>query len=231
MNTPNERLMSHYVTRDVFEQKTAESLLERLLPALIAGEMSLSGQRQEKKIHDKDKAVDDAERMAAMLAMSQSAGALRHTPVPMFAPEGMPLGYSEGMVRLAAIAVASGVELAKEAGIGSMLSGVMPAIKSVGQKAVGAVGGALSKAPAAATSAAAAPGLLGAAKSKLLGPLGLKGNLALVGGTLGAGWLANKAVHTATGELGRQRAGSPVYGGGGLAEAPASTVNQWGVPQ
>jgi hypothetical protein len=239
MSHPNERLMSHYGTRDVFEQKTAESLLERLIPALVAVEMNRSGRHEEEKIHHADKEHDSAIRAAAMAEMQQAAQSLRHTPVPMIAPSYYPPGFDEGMVRMASIAVEAGSELAKEAGIGSALSGVLPAIQGAGKKAVGAVGGLLGKAPAAVESAgktmaaagSAAPGLLDKAKGKLLGPLGWKGNAALIGGTLGAGWLANKAVHKATGELGRESGGSPVYGGGRLGYNPPSTVNSWGTPQ
>jgi len=235
MNTPNEHLMSQYGTRDVFVQKTAGgmSLLERLGGALMGEELVREGNVEEKKVHHEDAHHDEAVREAALQQLAQATAALRGVPILT------PAGYDDSMVRTAMVAVQIGEDLAKNAGIGDFVSGVLPAIKNFGSKASGAVGGMLSKAPAAAGGATKtmasvgqeAPGLLSKAKGKLLGPLGLKGNALLIGGTLGAGYLANKAVHKGLGEMGRESAGSPVYGSGRLGYNPPQTVNEYGQPQ
>lgn len=233
MNAPNERLMSHYGTRDVFIAKTAgDALIARLIAALLAGGLVHEMQSEDKTVAKKLSDKDSAEHEAATARMDQANSALRHTDVPLL----IPAGYDQGMVRTAMVAVAAGEDLAKMAGMGNFISGVLPAIKTFGQKA----GGLLAKAPAAAGGAAEktmasaaqeAPGLLGKAKSKLMGPLGWKGNAALIGGTIGAGYLLNKGTHAAAGAMGRESAGSPVYGSGARGYNPPLTVNEWGTPQ
>ena len=243
MNSPNERLMRHYGTRDVFMEKAAGgmSLLERLSGALMGEELVREGNVEEKKVHREDALRDQAVREAALQELSQATNALRGVPILT------PAGYDDSMVRMAMVAVQIGEDLAKNAGIGDFVSGVVPAIKNFG----GAVGGLLKKTPAVAGAAAGGPyraAAAGAAKTvasaapaaakegpgllqKLKGPLGWKSNALLIGGTLGAGYLANKAIHKGLGAMGRESAGSPVYGSGRLGYNPPQAVNEYGVAQ
>ena len=108
------------------------------------------------------------------------------------------MGFDEGMVRLASIARASGRTLTKVAGIGGAYTGV----------------------------AANAGKFLGAATKTVLP--GLKGQLALGAGVLGAGYLGTKAVKGGLRALGNE--GHPKNYGAGNYQVPFG-VNEYGHPQ
>ncbi len=107
-------------------------------------------------------------------------------------------------------------QLAKQAGIGDFsgfMKGVSGAVKQLGVKA-----------PAAEEQVAAK------AKRSFGGPLGWKGNALLLGGTVGAGILASKAMRVAPQVLSQEEQPA-TYGAGQYGYQVPYGVNSYGQPQ
>lgn len=87
-------------------------------------------------------------------------------------------------------------------------------------------------APAAAApvarAAAAAPAK---SRASLLGPLGMKGNLALAGGAAGALYLGSKGIDAAKGLASSEERGPATYGPGAYGYRIPAGVNAYGYPQ
>ncbi len=234
--SPNPRLMNHYDTREVFQEKTAGalSLVERLAGGVLGYGRASANQASADKARMQAEQMNEMLRELELLRVDQAATLLRHTPVPRFAPSYVPPGWDEGMVRMAAAVVGAGEDLAKEAGLGNFgaftqsLSGAM---KSLGGalKSPGAAG-AVAKATEAVKSPAVG-GALDKAKNFLGGGMGLKTNLALGAAGLGAVYLGNKGIQKATHVMGEEGSGPATYGGGRLGYQLPFGVNSYGQPQ
>jgi hypothetical protein len=245
MNTPNPTLMQHYGTEDVFLAKTADALplLARLGMGILNFELASSSKKKDEEQKFEDALRYEAVREHEAAKMQQANEGLRHTHAPMLLQAGsdVPVGWDEGMVRLASVAALAGADMAKEAGIGDFVTAAktmgakaLPALKGFGQKALGTLKSVGAATAPAAGAAPAAGDLITRGKKLLGGGLGLKTNLLLAGGTLGAGVLASKGISAGTRAMSREAPGPAVYGAparGGIGYQIPYGVNQYGQPQ
>lgn len=119
MKLPNLTLMQHYGTAGVFREKTAGAspFASRVAAAVFTGAMISSSQHgmalQQMEAHQ----LNEQFRLIEQRQMAPALDNLRHTRAPMFVPAGsdVPVGWDEGMVRLASIAHDCGSEMAKHA--------------------------------------------------------------------------------------------------------------------
>lgn len=179
---PNPDLIQCYGTGDVFLEKTAGELplIARLSAALLNASMGRAAVKSQAEQKSEAELLNLAAEELEKERLRPTTSALDHKRAPAFIGKGMidpamvPVGFDEGMVRLASIAQASGRVLAKLAGIGggymNMAMGAGKALQSGVQKVMP----------------------------------GLKGSLALGAGVLGAGVLGTKAVKGGLGLLGRE---------------------------
>lgn len=247
MSLPNRTLMRHYGTERVFLEKEAGAapLLARLGMGVLNYEMARRSAERDEQQRAEDALRYEAQREYELAKMRPATENLRHTRAPLLVPanSSMPVGWDEGMVRLASIAADTGADFAKEAGIGDMLIAAKSFAAPLASKAKNLFGGGLKAVGAAAPKAglaktiAAAPipeafhaassaapktpglleqgkNLLQQGKQKLTGGLGWKANAALVGGTLAAGVLGSKAISGASRAMSREPAGPATYGQG-----------------
>lgn len=236
--TPNTALMQRYGTESVFREKTAgaASLLERLAGGLAGGLLGKNNQDAAAKQKMQAEMMNEMLRELELARIDQAGQLLRHTPVPRFASSYVPPGWDEGMVRMASAAAKVGADMAKEGGLGGFadfMKSMAPALKGMGQKAMGAMGSLGGAAAIAAPTAGAATGsALGGIASKLKGNLGLgwKGNLALAGAAAGGLYAGNKALQKGTQAMGTE-AGPATYGAGSHGSQLPMGVNQYGQPQ
>lgn len=245
MNTPHSDLMKRYGTEDVFLAKTAGAvpLLERLGMGILNYGLAASNKKDDENQRIENELRYEAIREHELARMQPATDNLRHTRAPMMLPAGsdVPVGFDEGMVRLAFVAALAGGDMAKEGGIGDFVTAAktmgakaLPALQSAGQKAMGAL-----KSVGAAASATEAPSaagdLISRGKKFLGGGLGLKTNLALAGGTLAAATLASKGLSAGTRAMNSEAPGPAVYGMGhpsrNVGYQLPFGVNQYGVPQ
>jgi hypothetical protein len=200
---PNPDLVEVYGTRDVFMAKTGGELplVARLSAALFNASQ---GRREVRSAGEQRAEAELMTRAAEELEKERlrpATAALEHKRAPALIgrgfidPQAVPIGFDEGMVRLAH---ASGRALAKKAGIGGAYMGA----------AIGA-----GKAMQGFT-------------QKLLP--GMKGNLALGGAVLGAGYLGAKALKGGLNLLSHESA--PKNYGAGNYQVPFG-VNEYGRPQ
>lgn len=259
MKIPNPHLMRVYGTDSTFHEKVAgaESLAARVGAALLnAGyqrHLHNSVEKQEAQAAALNEQFLELERSN----MRQADEGLRHTPVPMFLEAGsnIPLGMTEGMIRLAS---AIGADLAKTAaGVAPILtppnaehfmqqlpmkatpmaarSGAAPSLTAravLPSKATGAA----PKGFIGAGPGAVARGVAPAAQvpSKAPAPVD-KGSpftpkkIMGAAGILGAGMLAMKGVNKGLEVMSREPR-VPTYGGGHETQLPMG-VNEYGQPQ
>lgn len=164
MNTPNPALMSLYHTEHVYEEKLADfpSLLARISWGIHRADNSVERSNEVERQKQEAEELTEAIREVESLRMEQPRRTMRHTRAPAILPSSMasmvPVGFDEGMVRMASIASDVGTTLAgleKEAGIGSLAQAVTKGAKgivgglgkTVGGNITGQVGKALSQAP------------------------------------------------------------------------------------
>lgn len=222
MNTPIPSLMKQYGTEDVLLAKTAgaEPLLARLGMSILNFALASSNQSGDVESAKKNEQKNEAVRQTALAEQQPARENLRHTQVPAFVEAGsrLPPGLDEGMVRLASIAIATGADRAKTAGIGDFIM----LAKSLGSKAM----------PALKSMGTAAPAAAGGLGKFLGGGRGLKTNLALGATAVGGTMLASKAMAGA-GRVMSQEVAPATYGGPvrGIGTQLPNGVNQYGVPQ
>jgi hypothetical protein len=238
MKLPNLALMQHYGTAGVFQEKTAGAspFASRVAAAVFTGGMIGAAQHgmalQQMEAHQ----LNEQFRLIEQRNMAPALENLRHTRAPMFVPAGsdLPVGWDEGMVRLASIAHGCGSDMAKLAlGQPPTPQSTMPGIgpqKTVNQGPAPATPVAKTVSmPGAAPAAAKSPGLMRSAFNAATSPLGRK---ALGwGAVLGGGYLALKGVNAGLNTMSRP-APTQTYGGGGFGgyQVPMG-VNQYGYPQ
>lgn len=126
MNLPNLSLMRQYGNSDVFFKKTAglmSSFAEKVTGSVFSGHMihdaHLQMDHQKMEAHQMNEQI----RLVEDRIMGPSEQNLRHTQAPLFVQAGsdVPVGWDEGMVRLASIARDVGTDLTKLAIGASML--------------------------------------------------------------------------------------------------------------
>lgn len=119
MNRPNLTLMQHYGTAGVFKEKTAGStpFAARVAAAVFAGRMAAEAGAEMSLQNMEAHQLNQQFRLLEERNMAPAIANLQHTRAPMFVPAGsdIPVGWDEGMVRLASIARACGTEMAKAA--------------------------------------------------------------------------------------------------------------------
>lgn len=231
MNTPVPELMKQYGTEDVFLSKTADAvpLLARLGASILNYKLVANNDEKAREQRLEDELRYEAVREHELAKMRPATENLRHTHAPMFLPAGsdVPVGYDEGMVRLASIATGVGADMAKEAGLGDFANFA----KTMVAKVPGALKGLVNT--TTSPTGAASTGLIGGAKRALTGGLGLKTNLALGAAAVGGTMLASKAMGATGRAMSREQEGPPVYGGAvrGVGYQLPFGVNQYGQPQ
>jgi len=223
MSGPNELLCRLYGTEKNAEipigGRVALGVLGLALAASAIGKME---QRHEVQ-HDDNRAFNGQELQRISPMNDGFRGRVRPMISPygqptmgMLSAEGVPVGYDDGMVRLASVARETGRLMAKQA----MNVPPVPSMSGALSGIASSVGGLVDKAKAL-------PGML---KGKT--GLGWKGQLGLGAAGLGAAYLGTKAVNKGFGALGHEDShpvnyGTAQYGGPRLANG----VNQYGVPQ
>ena len=154
MTAPNQALMRHFGTEDVYAQKLAgmPAFAGRMLMGYANLKRNESNAQETADVHEQAREMNQelAEVRSRLLGPSEEA--LHHTHAPMVLSSGhspgmmsgedVPVGFDEGMVRLAHAIGRDLVYLdldamVKSAGIGTALGG---AAKSIG-KGLGAAGG------------------------------------------------------------------------------------------
>lgn len=205
---PNPDLLESYGTGDVFRAKLAGEL--PLVASLAAALLNASMGRREVKSQAEQREQADLVNLAheefEKERLRPATSSLEHKRSPAFIgkglidPQAVPVGFDEGMVRLAQ---ASGRMLAKSAGLGGAYTGAAigggKLMQGVAQKLMPGMKGSL----------ALGAGVLGAG---YLGMKGLKGGLNLLGGesapkNYGAG---NYQVPFGVNEYGRPQLGTPL---------------------
>ena len=140
MDLPNRELMLRYGTEPVFINKLAGGLpIAARIAAGALGVVSARGyQREQRQQALQARAMNDQFRLLLAIRMDPTIMGMEHTRVPVLLPPGnnMPLGLTEGMVRLASEAGVDRARFEKEAGIGPALAGVGGVLKAVGRAAV-----------------------------------------------------------------------------------------------
>lgn len=227
MTSPNEALMDAYGTRELFEEKLAE--MSPWVPRVIGGLGALAllagMQHNRKESVQQQQDVSELGRQLELAKMQRANEGLRHTTPAFIIPPGydVPVGLDQGMVRMAS---ALGADLAKEAGIGGMLSGLTKNLQGASQAVKGWVGGL--KMPATPNPVSAAQ-----TGSKMMGGLGLgmKGNLALGGLAVAGLYGGSKAINAGANYLQKEPSGPATYGAGRFGAQLPYGVNQYGQPQ
>lgn len=160
MDLPNRELMRRYGTEHVFITKLAGGLpIAARIAAGALGVVSARGyQREQRQQALQARAMNDQFRLLLAMRMDPTIMGMEHTRVPVLLPPGnnMPLGLTEGMVRLASETGADRARFEKEAGIGQALAGAGGVLKAVGRAAVKplvAAGGAAKRSAGAVRSA------------------------------------------------------------------------------
>jgi hypothetical protein len=194
---PRPDLLHTYGTTDVLEEKTAGELplVARVSAALLNAGLGHAAVKSQGEQRDDAALMNLAAEDLEQRRLSPATQSLRHTHAPALIGRGfvdpamVPVGFDEGMVRLAQ---ASGRVLAKLGGIG---------YTALAAKAGGTLG-------------------------KLMP--GLKGQLALGAGGVGAAYLGTKAVKSGLKAFGGESA--PKNYGAGNYQVPFG-VNEYGHPQ
>lgn len=251
MNHPDFALMRHYGTASVFFEKAAggSPFAARVAAAMLAGTMfhgaTSEMDRQKMEAHQ----LNEQFRLAEQRVMGPINQSLQHTRVPMFvqANSDLPVGWDEGMVRLAAIARGAGEDMAKLAIMSPtrLIGRVAPRQAPAVQQSPSVQGTAAT--PAAAKMEAAAPGALAGAATgpklptppaaaakgpgmaeSLLGK-GWKAKAVGYGALAGGSYLGMKALNAGLGWMGRPAPAQQNWGAPGT-ELPMG-VNSYGQPQ
>jgi hypothetical protein len=193
------------------------SLITRIGMALLSEGFLAAAHADDEKVRaEQDQKYEDKRERAA-IQMAPATEALRHTDVP------------EEMIRLAAVGVDVGAELAKTAGIGlTSMEGVASLMRSANPKA-GLTG---------ALNTAKAVGQQGVQAAKSLGQQGVqaakntmgKASLVVGGGTLAAGALGAYGINKGVQALGQPAPEPATFGGGRFGQQLSYGVNQYGVP-
>lgn len=130
MNLPNQELMARYDTTAVYAEKLAGNLpiAARIAAGIIGAGFASHLHHEQEKQNLQAEMMNDQFRALLGQQMEQATSSIQHTRVPMLLPAGtdIPLGMTDGMVRLAA---ASGQEIAhaeleKEAGVGTPIAAI-----------------------------------------------------------------------------------------------------------
>ena len=207
MNYPNLALMRQYGTAGVFREKTAGAtpFAARVAAAVFSGQMvSAAGHAMDLQRAEAHQ-LNEQFRLLEQRRLAPAVENLQHTRAPMFvnAESDLPVGWDEGMVRLASIAHGVGSDMAKLA-IG---------IPAAAPKAAAPIAAAAAK-PAGSLM----QGLLGNHwKAKALG----------YGALLGGGYMALKGTNSTLGAMSRP---APPQNWGAGNQIPMG-VNQYGYPQ
>jgi len=226
MNHPNLLLLRHYGTAGVFAEKTAGAVpfAARVAAAVFSGHMARdAGQemdRQRLEAHQ----MNEQFRLLEQRAMNPALQNLHHTQAPRFveANSDLPVGWDEGMVRLASIARAAGRDIAK------LAAGVMPApvVKPPMPMAKPVTPAPAAAAPAKSlTSTALSAG--NGAMNTMFGPH-WKGKALALGAVAGGGYLGLKGLNKGLGVMSREA--GPQSWGSPETQLPMG-VNQYGNPQ
>jgi len=131
MNRPNAALMELYGTDDIFKEKVAgiPALSGRIATSLLSRTMLMNRRLAEERHRQEAMAMNAQFRMIEHEMMRPELENLEHSHAPMFVPSGsdLPVGWDEGMVRLASIAADVGRDMAKLAlGVPSRAPSMMP---------------------------------------------------------------------------------------------------------
>ena len=192
------------------------SLITRIGMALLNEGFLAAARADDEKVRaEQDQKYEDKRERAAV-QMAPATEALRHTDVP------------EEMIRLAAVGVDVGAELAKTGGMGSM-DGIASLMRSANPKA--GLGGALA--------AGKAMGQQGMQAAKSLGQQGVQAakntmgrvGLAVGAGTLAVGTLGAYGVNKGVQALGQPAPGPATFGGGRFGQQLSYGVNGYDQPQ
>lgn len=171
------------------------SLITRIGMALLNEGFLAAAHVDDEKVRSEQDEKYENKREHGLAQMAPAAEALRHTDVP------------EEMIRLAAVGVDIGAELAKTAGfsltpMADIGKKALEATKSLGQQGVQAA-------------------------KKTMGHVGL----AVGAGTLAAGALGAYGVNKGVQALGQPAPGPATFGGGRFGQQLAYGVNNYGQPQ
>ena len=124
MKQCNQMLATCYGTEHVFSKTAGEvpTAVERLIMGLLNFTLAKKNQDLDERARVEDVLRHEAARELEHAQMQQATSSLQHTHAPRLLPAGsdLPVGWDEGMVRLASIAASVGADLAKEAGIGDL---------------------------------------------------------------------------------------------------------------
>lgn len=221
MNAPNEYLCRLYGTEKQAEIPMGGRVALGVLGLALAA--SAIGKLERRQMTDQmENRAFNGQELQRLSPMNEG---FRGRARPMISPygqpsmgmlpaEGVPIGYDDGMVRLASVLHETGRRMAKQA------MNPPPTATSALAGIAGSLGGIADKVKAL-------PGML---KGK--SGLGWKGQLGLGAAGIGAAVLGTKAVNKGLGALGHEDThpvnyGTAQYGGPRLANG----VNQYGVPQ
>lgn len=217
--------MRHYGTSGVFFSKTAgvSPFAARVAAAMFSGAMVHAAGHEMDRQRAEAHQLNEQFRMAEQRMMAPVNQSLMHARAPMFVPAGsdLPVGWDEGMVRLASIARGAGEDMAKQAAM-------MPTFEPdpfKGRAPLPMRAAASAAAPTAQQ--AAKPGLMRSALGAAASPMGRK--VLGYGALLGGGYLALKGVNAGLGALSRPAPAQQNWGAPGT-QLPMG-VNQYGQPQ
>ncbi len=147
MNRPDADLMQAYGTERLFEEKMAGSampLAARLAYGVLQYGSARYDRAEAREQRIQAELMNEALRELESIQLAQATQGLRHSRAPVFvAPmihrgrgmgldSDMPVGMTDGMVRLASVAAEAGSDMAKQAGIGDLLMGAMKGVRQSG---------------------------------------------------------------------------------------------------
>lgn len=230
MNPPNLLLLRHYGTAGVFFEKAAGAapFAARVAAAVFSGHMvhSASNEMDRQKLEAHQ--MNEQFRLLEERAMNPALQNLMHTQAPRFVQAGsdVPVGWDEGMVRLASIARRAGRNMAKIGALGAPMPA--PVAKPVVKPAVAPVAKAPVSAPA--KPGGMVSGALSAGNSAMNTMFGSswKGKALALGAVAGGGYLGLKGLNKGLGWASREA--PPQSWGSSETQLPMG-VNQYGVPQ
>lgn len=160
MDGPDPRLMRTFGTQEVYKQKLAGGLpfAQRLALSALNVHRNNSDEADLEEQRAKAQELNDQLRAVRAQLMSPVEQGMQHTRVPsilsaghspgMMRGEDVPVGFDEGMVRMASACgrAIMHIDLEKDAGVGdsavALLKGFGGAVRSAGTRAAGAVGNA-----------------------------------------------------------------------------------------
>lgn len=135
MSSPNEVLMKRYGTEAVYLEKQAGSLplAARIAAGIVGLGVAHGYKRDQQQQALQARAMNDQFRLLLAMRMDPALMGMEHTRVPVLLPagNGMPLGLTEGMVRMASDMGADLAQMEKDAGIGAAFGAVSGAAKAI----------------------------------------------------------------------------------------------------